>query len=273
MFKHCINMELIKTTTSWGNSAGVLLPREWKNKEVKIILIDRTSQVKKEIFDILNSYLDDIIGIYLVGSYARNEQTQKSDIDLLVITNKINKRIERGKYSIILIPEEKIKKQLERNILPLLPMLKEAKPILNAPLIEGYKETRLTKKNIKWHIDTTKSAMNVVKASIKVSKEIGINESDASAYSLILRLRTLYIIDCLKNNKIWTKKDFLRLVKKIAGSLISYEEYLRVKAGNKKIRDKLPLKEAENLMNYNNKKIREIEKWVKEKKIRKTKRR
>ena len=81
-------MEILKTTTSWGNSAGVLLPREWKNKEVKVILIDRTLQIKKEIFDILNDYLSDIVGIYLVGSYARGEQIERSDVDVLVITNK-----------------------------------------------------------------------------------------------------------------------------------------------------------------------------------------
>ena len=33
----------------WGNSGGVLLPREWIGKQVKIILIDRTEEIKKEM--------------------------------------------------------------------------------------------------------------------------------------------------------------------------------------------------------------------------------
>ena len=258
-------MELIKNTIRVGNSAGVLLPKEFLNTQVKIVL--QPLNIEEDILEILlgGGILKNVLGIYLIGSYARKEQTIESDVDVLVITDNINKKIEKGKYEIICISKEEVERQLKENAFPILPMMIEAKPIINKKLLNKYAKTLLTKKNLKWHIDTTKSAMRVVNASIKLSKERDIRESDASAYSLILRLRTLYIIDCMRKNKLWTKKDFLRLVKKIAGSLIAYEEYLRVKAGDKKMKDKLPLKEAENLMNYNNKKVRGIEKWLKEK--------
>lgn len=263
MFKHCINiMEILKTAMSWGNSAGVLLPREWKNKEVKVILIDRTLQIRKEIFDILDTYLEDIIGIYLVGSYGRQEQIERSDVDLLVITNKTDKRIERSKYIIILISQEEVEKALDRNIFPLLPMLKEAKSILNASLIEHYKKTPLTKKNTKFHIETTKSAMRVNKEAIKLDESLELkNTSDASAYSLILRLRSIYILDCLIKNKTYRNSDFLRLVENISGSLKAYEGYLRSK-DDKKAQEKLPIIEAKRLYEYITKKIKEQEKWV-----------
>lgn len=58
----------------WGNSGGILVPREWQGKQVEVILVDRTNEIKKEVLEILNSYLEDLQGIYLVGSYARGEQ-------------------------------------------------------------------------------------------------------------------------------------------------------------------------------------------------------
>jgi len=258
--------ELIKPTIRVGNSAGVLLPKEFLNTQVKIIL--QPLNIEKDILDILlqEKILPKVLGVYLTGSYARNEQTIESDIDVLVITNDLNDRIEKGKYNFMLVSKELVDEKMRKNIFPLIPMMIEAKPIINKELLSKYIKTPLTIKNLKWHIDTTKSAMRVVEKSIEISKELEINESDASAYSLILRLRTIYLINCLRKNKLWVKKEFLNLIKKISGSLIAYEEYLKVKAGNQKIKDRLPIKEAERLMNYNKKKIREIEKWIKEKK-------
>lgn len=254
-------MELIKKIVRVGNSAGVILPKEWYGGEAKIELIEKPIDIKKDLFEILIPYLEDIIGIYIVGSYARNEQTADSDIDVVVITNNTKKRIEKGKYEIILISKDSVEKQLENNILPLLPMLKEASPLINAKLLEDYKKTKLTRRNLRFHIETTKSAMKVIEASLKLADKMKIKEGDGSAYSLILRLRGVYILDCLKNGKKWSKKEFLSLIKKISGSLNAYQGYLRVKE-NKKARDELPVEEAQKLHNYIIKKIRQQEVWI-----------
>lgn len=258
-------MELIKNTIRVGNSAGVLLPKEFLNTQVKIVL--QPLNIEKDILEILleEKILKDILGVYLIGSYARKEQTIESDIDVLVITKNINKRIEKGKYDLLLISKEIVDEKMKKNIFPLLPMMIEAKPIINEELLNKYISTLLTKKNLKWNIDTTKSAMNVVKEYIKLAEEIQEKVSDAASYSLILRLRTIYIINCLKKGKIWTKREFLGLIKKISGSLIAYERYLDSKNNNAKAYN-LPIREAKKLMDYNNKKIREIEKWLKERK-------
>jgi len=258
-------MELIKNTVKVGNSAGVLLPREWLGTKVKVVL--EPLDIEKDVLDILihENLLNEVIGIYLVGSYARDEQEPDSDIDILVITESINKKIEKARYDIMLISKEELKKQLESNALPLLPMLKESKVIINKELKEKYSNTEITKRNINWHIKTTKSAMKVIEKSIELSKEMDMEEGDGSAYSLILRLRTLYIIDCLRKNKLWNKKELLKLIKKISGSLIAYEGYLRVKNNpEQKIEYKLKIEEAEKLMDYVIKKTKEIENWLKE---------
>ncbi len=259
-------MELIKNTIRVGNSAGVLLPKEFLNTQVKVVL--QPLNVEKDILEILlkEDILKSILGAYLIGSYARKEQTIESDVDVLVITDKINKRIERGKYEIICLSKEDVEKELKENALPILPMMVEAKTIMNEGLIKDYVNCPLTKKNLKWHIDTTKSAMRVVKEYIKLAEEIEEKVSDAASYSLILRLRTLYITNCLIKGRSWTKEEFLDLIKKISSSLIAYERYLDSKNNNSK-EYKLPIDEAKKLMDYINKEIKEVEKWLKKKKV------
>src|SRR3989344_7101847 len=112
--------ELIKQIVKVGNSAGVLLPREWLNGKARVELISRPLDIKKEILEILDEYLRDIRGIYLVGSYARGEQEKDSDVDILAVTNNTNKRIKKGKYEITLISEDNLDKTLKNNILPIL---------------------------------------------------------------------------------------------------------------------------------------------------------
>ena len=107
--------ELVKPAVPWGNSAGVLLPREWQGMEVKVVLIDRTMQIKKEVLSILSPYLDDIQGIYITGSYARNEQSQESDIDVIAISKDLNKEIISGKYHIFIYSLESVRKTIKKN--------------------------------------------------------------------------------------------------------------------------------------------------------------
>ena len=140
-------------------------------------------------------------------------------------------------------------------------MLKEAKTLLNDALLKKYQKTPLTRKNLKWFIETTKSAMGVINAAIKLDNEWPCNSGDATAYSLVLRLRGISFIDCLRKNKKYSNKKLLFQVKKITGSLKAYEGYLRVK-NNEKTKEDLPIKEAEKLYFYILKKIKEQKKWV-----------
>src|SRR3989344_6878081 len=205
-------MEIIKTAVKVGNSAGVLLPKKWLNSSVKITL--EPLNIERDVIGILieEEILKKVMGIYLTGSYARNEQTIESDVDVLAITSDISKRIKRDKYEIICVSKKELENQLNENALPLLAMIKEAKTIINEELIKEYSDYPLNEKNLRYHIKTTKSTMKVVEKDILFSKEIRENASDASAYSLILRLRTFYIIDCIKNKKIWSKNHFLNLI-------------------------------------------------------------
>lgn len=263
MIEH--NNEIVRTTIRLGNSAGVLLPKEWLNTEVKVVL--QPLNIEKDVIQILlgEDLLKDVLGAYVVGSYARKEQTIDSDIDILIITINTNKRIKNGKYDILLISKESLEKQLKTNVLPLLPMILESRSIINNSLADSYKKTALTEKNLKWHLETTRSAMKLVEKDIEISKELKQEAGDATAYSLILRLRTLYLINSIKNKKMWSKAEFLSMIKKISGSLKAYERYVSTKNKNTLVY-RLPIDDAEKLMNYINKKTDETEKWLKGKK-------
>ncbi len=257
--------ELVKPIVRVGNSAGVLLPREWLNGTARVELLKKPLNLNKEILEILEPYLEDTLGVYLTGSYARGEETERSDIDVLVITNKTNKQIKNGKYNIILILKDNLEETLNNNILPILPMLIEAKPIMNAELTKGYRDTPLTKKNMAYYIETTKSALGVNKAIIESDKELSKGCSDAVAYSLILRLRSYYIIDCIINGKKWNNKELIGLIKSVSGSEAAYEGYIRGK-DKKKQTQELPTEEAEKIYIYVERGIKKHEEWLARKK-------
>lgn len=222
-------MELIKQITKAGNSSNVLLPKEWLGGIARVELLEQPINIVDDTIKLLKSYLKDIIGIYLVGSYARKEETRESDIDILVITEKSNQRIKDGKYEIILISRDNLDKAMRHNIIPLLPMIKEAKSILNEGLINEYKRISPTKENLRWIIKITKSSKKLNEQAIKISRELKENISDGVMYSIVLGLRSAYTINCLKNNKIPTKKGLVDLLNKMVGAEEPYNAYLRSK--------------------------------------------
>src|SRR3989344_9668086 len=259
---------LIRPIVRIGNSSGVVLPRSWLNQTACVeLIIKKSSDIFQEIIEILKEEIEfsKIIGIYLVGSYGRSEETLTSDIDILVITEDITKSIKTGIYSLILISKEKINESINKNAFPLLPMIKEAKPLLNAELLKEFNGLKLTRKNIKWHIETTILSMNENRGLINLTKELGEkNADDSIAYSLVLRLRVTYIIDCLKKGILWNNPKFLKLIKKIASSSKAYERYIYIKNDIGKNKSLLPINEAEKLLSYVEKKNRKQEQWSKE---------
>ena len=241
-----------KQTIKLGNSAGVLLPKEWLNGIVEVKLVRppiNEKELLKELLEKLQKYLPNIIGIYLVGSYARNDHDTNSDIDILVITDKINKLIKIGNYEIILKSEETLKKTISNNLY-LLSLIKEAKPLINKKLLEKYSKIKnnLNIKKIKKEIE---NMSNINKESIDFSIEYKQDLIDGIAYSLVLRLRELYLLKCIVKNKIPNKKE---LIGKIPKNV--YEAYIRVKRNHKQLNNLNP-KDAETTYNL-------IKKWLKE---------
>ena len=255
-------MEKTINVRSWGNSAGVLLPREWIGREVKVILIDRTLEIKKEIFSILEPYLYDIIGIYLVGSYARGEQDKDSDIDIIAISNNIKKEIISGKYNLSITPLKAIKKTLEENAILILPRLNEAKTILNSFLLDELKNIKTKKPIFKNFKEECERIIKINKGFIKIDKEQKFKHLDSSSiiYSLILRLRGVFLIKIITNHEKDSKKDFLKWIENEIGEDESEKVYniYRAIKDNKKVKEKVKIETAEKLLKLLEEEVKKI---------------
>ncbi|MBI2449139.1 nucleotidyltransferase domain-containing protein [Candidatus Pacearchaeota archaeon] len=218
--------EIIKQAFKLGNSAGVVLPSNWKDKKVSIKLIERS--ITEEIFEILEEkdLLKNTIGIFLAGSYARGEETEDSDIDVLVVTDNIDRQIKVGKYEIVFISKSKFEKSITKSLY-LASLINEAKVILNNYILQYYKN-KVKGISTKEYINEIKSITRINKGFVDIDEELEEKVLDETLYSIVLRLRELYLIECLKNNKTPSNKEFIYLINKIANEE-SYKAYLRIK--------------------------------------------
>jgi len=118
-------MEFLKKATKVGNSAGVLLPKKLLGSEVKITVINRPINIRKEVIKLLEQYFIDLIGIYILN---------KKPIEILAISTNLRKIITDGKLKISIIPISIIKRDIKTK-----PKLKakliRAEPILNKSLL------------------------------------------------------------------------------------------------------------------------------------------
>lgn len=258
--------EVIKQAFKLGNSAGVLLPNEWRGRKVSIKLIEKS--ITQEIFEILEDHdlLKNTIGIFLAGSYARGEETEDSDIDILIVTDNINKQIKEGKYEITLTTKDRLENSLKKSLY-IISLIKESKAILNENLLNEYKG-KITTFHLKEQIDEIKRIIRINKTILELDEETKDKfVMDGTLYSLVLRLRETYLIECLINNKIPTKKGFLNIIKKVATEE-SYNAYLRVK-NNQKDKQVIPIEEAKSLLEELKKRTNSLEHEKKKQKTKK----
>ena len=118
--------EFIKKAVRFGNSAGVLLPKKFLGEEVKIIILHKPFNIKKDALKILENYFPDLLGIYITSLGKQ--------IEILAVSANITKIIHLGKYKISIVPLNIIKKDVKENE-KLKLKLKQAKIILNRALL------------------------------------------------------------------------------------------------------------------------------------------
>lgn len=243
-------MELIKETFRLGNSAGVILPRSWENRKVKVQLIE--DSILNEVIEILKekNLLEHTKGIYLIGSYARGDYDLSSDIDLLIITDNIDKLIRQGNYEIVLVSEKNFSENFSDNIYRL-SALREAKVIINGELLKRLKIIN-KKIDLKKNLKEIRNIFAINKNAVKDCKDLGENVPDGIVYSLVLRLRELYIMKKLLSDDSINRKEFINLI----GRKV-YDAYLRVKR-NKKELNYLTPKELAEPLNLTKKWLKEL---------------
>jgi len=247
-----MKQQLIKNTIKLGNSSAVILPNTWKYKKVKIQLVEES--ITEDILEILlkSDLLKQTIGIYLTGSYARNEETQDSDIDILIITERIDKQIKQGSYEIVLVSKKKLKERIGKSLY-LTALVRESKTLMNNDLIKEYRKIGLNLP-LKKYLKEIKSMIKINKQIIDLDKDAGDKVSDGTVYSVILRLRELYLINCITKKKQYNKKEFLNLINNQG----LYDAYLRVK-NDQKSKDNSQVEDVEKVLDISEKLIKKLE--------------
>ena len=190
--------QIVRKVRPSGNGAHVFVSRGWIGEEV-VIVRTLKKDVRERILEVVGAYLDKILGVYLYGSYARGENDKESDIDVLVISNEKIK-IERRGFEVICLREEDFDKALKVSPLLLYGALAEAKPIINSSLLESLREKyRIQSRDIEDYIKETKNV-------IEINREL------LDSYSLMLRLRGVYLINCLLNKDKKSLSDLFYLL-------------------------------------------------------------
>lgn len=257
-------LKITKTVQESGNGGHIYLPKELIGKQVLVVQITRTvKDIKREILQILEPHLEHIIGVYLYGSYSRGEQKSTSDIDILVVTDKKLKIKEKmGDYEITSTTIEEIKKSLEHNAVIVLSIIKEAIAVLNGKLLKTFSNYKLNRKNTKWYLNSTKSSLNIIDNLMQDRLKSSIPNI---TYPLMTRLRGLYLIKCLNNNKEYSNKklkEYLtkkRLKEKVIDDL--YNVYQAARDEKRIPENKIDYIILERLYNIVKKLLLEMEKY------------
>lgn len=260
-------VQLTKQTIKVGNSSGVLLPKDWLGSEVTVILKKEQLDIKKDILKLLTPHFKKVLGIYIVGSYAREELTLDSDVDILIITSTPIKLPKFKNYHFIPASINSVKDALKTNPILIYPMIIEAKPILNEFLLKELRMYKINTSKFRWFIETSKTSLNVNKEILNIEEIEGnkLFKSLPVIYSLILRLRGAYIIDCILKNKTYSNKNLIKFVDKKLGKELfkkMYKVYVAVRDHKKIPKYEITLDDVRKLYKFVKDMIKKEEKLI-----------
>ncbi len=213
MFKTLnVQEEIEKEVVGFGNGSIVYTPKKWIGKKVIVILEKKPLNIKSEVMEILKPYLGSIEGVFLFGSFARKEQTEESDIDILVIAGKKIPVKKEGKFDFLVRTKEEFIREIKVDpTLFLRQIVSEVVPILNESLLKELRETE-SNPDFQKYLDGTLAAFKKTKEILDGNKNNDFLDANAPIYSLILRLKGLFIIQCHEKKIQFSNKKFRRLL-------------------------------------------------------------
>lgn len=224
--KLAIKEQIMKTVVKSGNGGAVWVPRAWLGEEVIVILPEKPKfKVEERVIHLLEPYLKDIISVGIYGSYARNEQTKESDVDVLVITKgkDIKLNLKKEKIDLVSYTIDKLKAAIESQPAVYYQMIQEAKPLINAYVLEELKAIQVTKESFKDYLTETKEHLESNKGLLELDKIDNIYlKSYSVLYSSMLRLRVLFIIKCILKKAKFSNKKFKKW---LIGKKLSPQEF------------------------------------------------
>ncbi len=221
--------QVVKKVMVSGGSGSVYVPKDWIGQRV----IVRPLSIKDNILQLVSPYMEKVMGIYLYGSYARGEETPESDIDVLLVTDgKIELSTENG-FDIEVVEYERIKELVSEDPVGYHSMVKEAVPIMNGVLLNELRGIKPNEMGIKTYYESTISALSIVGEFLD-RKDLSREDFPSILYSLILRLRGLYLIRCNLQGRRYSNAKFEDFV---VGKGILQSRYRGIYATYRAVRD------------------------------------
>jgi len=243
-------MELERQAIRVGNSSGVLLPKKYYGRRIKIEIIEDEPKLS-EVIEILEKNevdISEIKSIILSGSYATNEVDLNSDIDILIITENKNEYIKSGNYEIVLYPEKYLlnskNKKIMKNNLIIKSMIKSGKPLFNKYKYNHILKIGVTKKEklglIKENDKVLKSFNESLKYLEDMTNDNYLRTQVGIVSSGVLRIRML-----LSLLNLYSKK---KMIKELGSNVVS--QYKKIKSSRSilKSKNKLSLAELKNIV-------------------------
>ncbi|MEK6835291.1 MAG: DUF2080 family transposase-associated protein [Nanoarchaeota archaeon] len=212
-----VKEQIRKKVARSGNGGAVWVPKDWLGEEIIVTRIETPKlSLEEEIINILLPYLKDISGIFLYGSYARKEEIKDSDIDVLVIAKNAYKIKNNKKFDINFIEIKKIREAVQKDPF-IYAIINEAKPIINSYLLDELKGNKKNFKDfIKWFKETTNDSIKIAKEFIDLDEmESNYLTSYNVIYSVILRLRGIFLIKSVLNNDKFSNSFFKKFIIKL----------------------------------------------------------
>jgi len=238
MQKLAVKEQIVKTVVKSGNGGAVWVPKNWLGQEVVVILPDKPKlNVKEKIIHLLEPFLKDAIAVFLYGSYARKEETKESDVDVMVITKDRNKKIniKEQNLEITTFDLESLKIAIQKYPVLYYQMIQEAEPLINSKILEELKNIKIDHGNFKRYIQETREHTKSNKELLELDRLDGEYVKSYSAiYSIILRLRGLFIIRCILIHQNFSNNLF---EKWIINKGVSNKEFEEVYKAYRAIRD------------------------------------
>lgn len=249
--------QIVRQVSRVGNGAHIFTPKEWIGEEIVLVRTLKKPLIER-IFSVITPFLMDIKGVYLYGSRAREEAEKDSDIDIFIITSEKIK-IKAKDFEIIAIEESKIKDAIKLAPIMIYSIFSEAKPIINASLLENLKKQyKPLLKDFKEFLEETNRIIKIDREILELDKEEGLyTDSCTTSYSAILRLRGVFIINQILAGKRYTHKEFkswiLKKLPKVDYEVV-YRAYKTIKS-NKKEKTKTKISDLEEFLKLLEKEI------------------
>lgn len=253
--KLAVKEQIVKTVVKSGNGGAVWVPKDWLGQEVVVILPDKPKlDVRGRIIHLLEPYLRDIIAVFIYGSYARREETKHSDIDVMVITenNDIKVDIKEPNFEITSFQLEKFKKAIQKYPVMYYQIVQEAVPLINACVLDELRSVKIDNKNFIDYLNETKEHIKSSKELLELDKLDGdYIMSYSILYSTILRLRGIFIINCILKNTDFSSNAFRKWLIPRGASQPEFEQFYdayRSVRDDKAVRLKIKISAVEKLL-------------------------